>query len=237
MRTHYAGHDEQYRKHKANGQVGWETVAVIEENLASLALALQSSHMPQSGRVLEVGCGAGDLSLWLAARGYSVHGVDIAPTAIKWAREKASERGLQAEFQIGDVTNLAGYSDNMFDLVVDGYCLHCIIGQDRRAFLDSVHRVLKPGGIFHVRTMCDDPVTDACRRNYDPISRCQIYGDIAARYYGLADDIQAEVGAAAFQIIVSAVERPQDQVGQDLLSLDARKPNSLNISLQNNLIR
>ncbi len=226
MRTHYAGHDGLYQRHKANGQLGWSTAKVVQENLASLAIALQASHIPQSGRLLEVGCGAGDLSLWLAEQGYLVQGVDIAPTAIEWAREKARECDLDAEFQVGDVTNLAGYSADTFDLVVDGYCLHCIIGQDRRAFLSSVSRVLKPGGIFHVRTMCDDPVTDACRQNYDPLSRCQVYGDIATRYYGLADDIKAEVKAAGFQIIASRVECPQDQQGQDLLYLDARKPNN-----------
>lgn len=175
--------------------------------------------------MLEVGCGAGDLSLWLAARGYLVQGVDIAPTAVAWAREKAQAQGLRAEFQVGDVTNLAGYSANAFDLVLDGYCLHCIIGQDRGALLGSVRRVLKPGGIFHVRTMCDDPATEACRQNYDPLSRCQVYGDIAARYYGRAGDIRAEVQAAGFQIAASHVERPRDGKGQDLLYLDARKPN------------
>lgn len=225
MRTHYEGHDGLYRIRKANAQVGWETAEGVAENLASLAIALQSPHMPQSGKVLEAGCGAGDLALWLAAKGYSVHGVDISPTAVVWAREKAQQRGLQADFQVGDVTNLAAYPADTFDFVLDGYCLHCIIGQDRGAFLGSVYRVLKPGGIFHVRTMCDDPVTDACCQNYDPISRCQVYGDIATCYYGRAGDIRAEVQAVGFQVVVSMVERPRDRKGQDLLYLDARKPN------------
>ena len=42
----------------------------------------EEQHAPRSGRVLELGCGAGDLSLALAEHGYEVHGVDIAPTAI-----------------------------------------------------------------------------------------------------------------------------------------------------------
>ena len=150
--------------------------------------------------------------------------MDIAPAAIAWAREKAQERGLRAQFQVGDVLTLAAYPDNTFPFVLDGFCLHCIIGADRPLFWQSVRRILTPNGLFHVQTMCDDPTTDACRQGYDPVSRCQVFGEIATRYYGRVDDIRAEAQAAGLEVVVVRVERPRDGQGQDVLFMDVRKP-------------
>ncbi len=100
MKTNYADHDKEYQKRKAKNYVGWERSETIQTNLQSLEHTLTAKHTPKSGRVLELGCGAGDLSLWLAAQGYQVAGIDISPFAIEWAQNKAQERGLAANFEI-----------------------------------------------------------------------------------------------------------------------------------------
>ena len=89
MKTDYVLHDRQYQKRRAAGETGWADVETITDNLAKLGTTLTADYFPKDGRVLELGCGAGDLSLELAARGYEVSGVDIAPTAIEWAQDKA----------------------------------------------------------------------------------------------------------------------------------------------------
>lgn len=143
----YAGHDRQYLRRKDVGLPGWNTEQVAQENIAQLQLDLVQSHMPQSGDLLEVGCGDGDLSLWLAGKGYRVHGIGISPTAIEWAKDKALKRTIKAEFVVGDVRALEVYAKDSFGVVLDGYCLHCLIGDaDRKMFLNNVHRVLRPGG-------------------------------------------------------------------------------------------
>lgn len=48
--------------------------------------------------VLDIGCGAGDLSLWLASKGYEVLGIDYVPKAIELARKKAKESNSSALF-------------------------------------------------------------------------------------------------------------------------------------------
>ncbi|MES2464196.1 MAG: class I SAM-dependent methyltransferase [Armatimonadota bacterium] len=225
MRTDYPGHERQYRKRKAAGYVGWETAEGLEENLAAFAAALSSPSVPIEGRLLEMGCGAGDITLWLAEKGYEVYGVDIAPTAIAWAEEKARERGLGpvAHFQVGDVRDLIGYSDDFFDLVLDGRCLHCIIGDDRAKFLASASRVLRPGGFLHINTICGEPRSQELKKNFDPVTRCQVFGDVAVRYCGLAESILEELRASGFDILTSKIVAQPEGEGEDLLQVDAVK--------------
>src|SRR4051794_23763788 len=54
------------------------------------------------GRVLDAGCGTGELAMYVAALGHEVVGIDAAPTAIGRAREKALQRGASVQFEVGD---------------------------------------------------------------------------------------------------------------------------------------
>lgn len=211
LRTDYFGHDRIYRKRRAAGNPGWETAPVTADTLEALAQELNAPYLPHTGRVLEIGCGAGDLSLFLAMRGFEVWGVDVSPFAVGWAREKAKTANLPVRFTVGDVRDLAGFSDAEFDLVLDGQCLHCIIGDDRTRTLQSVRRVLKPGGVFHIRTMCGDPTSDALRDGYDPQTRCIVLGGVAVRYLGAPENILNEVRAASFEVIARQVVLTSDQ--------------------------
>src|ERR1700751_4534747 len=59
--------------------------------------------------VLGAGCGFAELSLALAAQGYTVVGIDLTPTAVAAATKSAAERGLTAaSFVQADVTSFTG---------------------------------------------------------------------------------------------------------------------------------
>jgi SAM-dependent methyltransferase len=122
------------------------------------------------------------------------------------------------------VRDLADFADETFDLVIDGRCLHCIIGDDRRQFLSAAHRVLHPGGFLHINTMCGEPRSAGLRQNYDPVARCQIFGDVAIRYCGLAEEIIAEVKSFGFELICWSVAASPTDDSEDLLRIDAVKP-------------
>jgi SAM-dependent methyltransferase len=100
--------------------------------------------------VLDAGCGYAELSLALAAEGYTVVGVDLTPTAVDAANRAAQERGLHtASFVQADVTELAGYDDR-FNTVVDSTLFHSLAIEDRDAYLRSVHRAAAPGASYFV---------------------------------------------------------------------------------------
>lgn len=220
LRTCYAGHDGSYRRKRADGQAGWDPADVIAENHAWLERAFAAPGFPRQGELLELGCGAGDLSLWAAARGYAVTGIDIAPSAIAWAQEKASERGLAPRFLVGEVTALP-FEPDRFDVVLDGHCMHCIVGDDRAQVLGEALRVLRPGGVFHMNTMVGDPAPGPLLDSFDPASRCLVHGDIATRYLGLPQDVVAEVEAAGFRLLRSEVVPRRSDEELDTLLLDA----------------
>ncbi len=223
MKTWYEGHDRAYRKRKADGWTGWsERREEVEETVSVLERVILADYVPKKGRFLELGCGAGDFTLWAAGKGYEAYGVDISPAAVDWAREKAEKNNLKIDFRTGNVLNLEGYSDDFFDFILDGHCLHCIIGEDRKLFLSSAFRVLKRGGFFHIGTMCNEPGFDD--GSFDTHSRCTVYGDIASRYIGLPEDILQEIREGGFRILHSEIIKSNSNgIVQEGLLVECRK--------------
>jgi SAM-dependent methyltransferase len=106
------------------------------------------------GAVIDIGCGSGENALYLAAQGHPVLGVDSAPTAIVRARAKAQERGLPAEFVVGDVLDL-DVLGRTFDTAVDVGCFHVFDDSDRVRYVSSVGRIVRTGGRLHLLCFSD----------------------------------------------------------------------------------
>jgi SAM-dependent methyltransferase len=97
------------------------------------------------GRVLELGCGAGRLTGYLAEISPQVTGADVSPHMLAAARE----RYPGVEFVERDLHDLSGFADGSFDAIVAGYNLLDILGEDeRRATFAALHRMLVPGGLL-----------------------------------------------------------------------------------------
>lgn len=101
------------------------------------------------GRVLDVGCGTGDMAIYLAERGHQVVGIDTSAQAIGSARIKAARSASTAWFAVHDALEL-GDLEGCFDTVVDSGCLHLFDDEDRGRYLAGLQRVLRIGGSLHV---------------------------------------------------------------------------------------
>ena len=110
-----------------------------------LELAIFDAARVQPGtKVLDLGCGSGDLSLQLLARGANVTGVDISPGMIAVARRRAELHfpEARAEFIAAPVEDM-GLAPGSFDAVVGRFILHHL---DLDAGAAEIAKLLIPGG-------------------------------------------------------------------------------------------
>jgi SAM-dependent methyltransferase len=96
------------------------------------------------GRVLDLGCGTGEHTVLLAARGYDVVGADSAPAALERGREIAAARGVEASFVEADALHPAGL--RAFDTVLDSALFHIFDTDDQARYADALRDVVVDGG-------------------------------------------------------------------------------------------
>jgi SAM-dependent methyltransferase len=116
------------------------------------------------GRVLDAGCGTGDLALWLAERGCTVTGVDFLEQPLAAARGKAAERGLAANFLQMDARAI-GEIPERFDAVTDCGLFHTFDDEGRAAYVAALEKLLEPGArLFVLCFSVAEPGTHGPRR-------------------------------------------------------------------------
>jgi len=107
-------------------------------------------NLPESARILEVGCGDGALSGVLCSKlGLSVSGVDTSEKGLAFARRMFSERGLAGDFR--HVTGYGtGFPDSSFDLIICSDVIEHV--DDPSRMLAEIRRILVPGGRLIITT-------------------------------------------------------------------------------------
>ncbi len=221
----YAAHDAVYQRNREKGLPGWDCAEDIAEQIRQLKMIFHHPEILKTGRVLDIGCGAGDISFWLETMGYRVTGIDVSRVAIEWAIEKAGLINSKAEFSIVNVAQNRYRADKLFDIALDNNCLHCIIGKDRKLYLENIHENLRAGGIYICNTMCDDFRDEELNQYFDSESRLLIRNNLAIRYIGKHSDIISEITDAGFKLIY---EESTSCKTQDSVCLIAKRDSQLN---------
>jgi SAM-dependent methyltransferase len=130
--------DDVYRQ----GTPPWDTGKVAAE----LVRVVEDGLVPR-GAVLELGCGTGADSIFLAKRRFDVTAVDISPIAIERARSRAEQHDALIRFVLGDVLKF-GQTAGQFDFVYDAGFYHCLRQTNLEGFLDLLWRVTRPGSQY-----------------------------------------------------------------------------------------
>ena len=132
-----------YRR-MALGDIPWN----IETPPKELVALMENGIIP-SGKVIDLGCGAGNYSRYLAGQGFEVTGVDISSEAIKIAVSRAESEGLACRFICADLSgDLPADFPEGFDFALEWEVLHHIYPEQRSKYVGNVHKLLKPGGKY-----------------------------------------------------------------------------------------
>lgn len=116
------------------------------------------------GRVLDIGCGTGDLAIWLAERGRTVTGVDFLAQPLAAARAKAAARGVAVNFLQMDARDV-GEIPERFDAVTDCGLFHSFDDSGRAAYVQALAKLLEPSAaVFVLCFSTAEPGTHGPRR-------------------------------------------------------------------------
>jgi len=221
-----------YAKQKAEGRPGW--TAEYGEKERALDAFLARWRVPPGGRFLELGCGAGNITLYMAGKGFGAYGIDISSEGIAWAKEKRAASKLYADFRVGSAVDLPGYPDGFFDVVYDGGCLIMVIGSERRTCMAGVHRILRPGGVFfagahELNPEIHEPYVVSPEVRFDPEQRCLFHGDIPMYWISLEEEFVEEVRSAGFEMLRFEKSSPSERLKDSPIiaghmAIVARKP-------------
>lgn len=145
----------EHMHHGYYGPTGTEPKERRQAQIDLIEELLRWGEVQHASHILDVGCGIGGSSLYLAEKyGARAVGITLSPVQANRATERARDAGIEAEFLVADALHLP-FADQSFDLV---WSLES--GEhmpDKEQFLAECYRVLRPGGLFLMATWCHRP--------------------------------------------------------------------------------
>lgn len=98
------------------------------------------------GRALDLGCGSGVFSVYMAKHGYEVTAVDFMTRALEMTNDRAKQEGIKIKTTQADLLNWKG--DGTFDVILDFGCLHSLIGGDVDRYKTQITSWLSADGDY-----------------------------------------------------------------------------------------
>lgn len=128
----------------------------IDESIPKIVALFKEANV---SRVLDLGCGSGRHTIYLAEKGFNVYGIDISDVGVKTARSWLHKAGLHAVLMTGSIVELL-YEDNFFDGIICVKVLHHGRIESIQKAIKEMERVLKPGGVIFVTVRKPVPKDD-----------------------------------------------------------------------------
>ncbi|MGQ4645944.1 methyltransferase domain-containing protein [Lyngbya aestuarii] len=147
----------EHMHHGYYGPSGREKKGRRQAQIDLIEELLNWGEVKQASQILDVGCGIGGSSLYLAEKfSAQATGITLSPVQASRASARAQEAGLvdKVSFQVADALDMP-FTDDSFDFVWSMESGEHM--PDKEKFLQECYRVLKPGGIFLMATWCHRP--------------------------------------------------------------------------------
>ena len=230
----YYAHESAYQKIREKGLRSWnekDGMEAVEECTKRFIREVMGKGWFEGDtkRVLELGCGTGVLLKWMMDEfGFlGGMGVDVSETAIEMAKEMYEDKnGLG--FLCEDLVGLGerGVGKGVFDVVVDGHCLHCLTDDCARGgFWKEMSGGLRKGGVGIVMTMARpllrDKFEDVCGElidevTYNVVGDGEVYKGMVGkkapmRYWGHWEDILMEMEEWGMKVMIYQLDRGYDK--------------------------
>ena len=127
-----------------------DSASVADQRLRQVMAASEKFYIEQAhaggGRVLELGCGTGRMTIPIAQRGADIVGADLSPSMLQRARAKAAAAGLELELVIADMRRF-DFGTRFSSILIPGNSLlHLLTIEDLRRCFACVRRHLSRGG-------------------------------------------------------------------------------------------
>ncbi len=190
-------YDARYLLAIENGYDCWGGNDRFSKKLNQIENLMNSDFIPYSGKVLELGCGEGVLCREFYKKSYSVTGVDISKIAIDWANQKNELQGMKIKYIHSDLSKPDISLNDLFDLIIDGNCFHCIIGTDRQNFLKNIYHMLSSSGILFISSLL----------SHDALNHTTTVDGAPYRFIPTEEFLTAEIKNSGFNIIDKVVHQ------------------------------
>jgi SAM-dependent methyltransferase len=112
------------------------------------------SAAPPQSPILEIGCGSGDLVIYVASLGCNVLGIDLSPIAIAQATAKARTANSKAAFMVHDIFSQPGL-ERSFKTILDCCFFHTLADPLRAQYAQRLRGLLEPNGLIYMLCHAD----------------------------------------------------------------------------------
>jgi len=129
------------------GEKGRDAFPDIQENLPEIVETFKKAGVKN---VLDLGCGQGRHSLYLAENGMNVSGIDFSNAGVEQTQKKLAVKGLNGYFRQGDIYDRLPYPDSSLDAIVSTQTIDHNYIEKIRELIREMERVLTPNGMIFI---------------------------------------------------------------------------------------